>query len=156
VIASRDAAHIAAAVERLPGATGRTVDPRDALSRTRTRLPATAKLHTNGNPDLIDVAVGARLRLRRRELNWSQTMVGDALGISFQQVQKYGRGANRISASVLVKAAEALRSTVTALVGADASEPVEPVSWLNWRRPTPSSFCRPSPRSRVVTFGEPW
>ena len=62
-------------------------------------------------------------------------MVGDALGISFQQVQKYGRGANRISASVLVKAAEALRSTVTALVGADASEPAGVASPSRARMP---------------------
>ncbi len=49
----------------------------------------------------IDVHVGARLRQRRRLLGMSQTHLGDALGVSYQQMQKYERGANRISASRL-------------------------------------------------------
>ncbi len=49
----------------------------------------------------IDVHVGARVRLRRTLLGMSQTDLGDALGMSFQQVQKYERGTNRISASRL-------------------------------------------------------
>ena len=49
----------------------------------------------------IDVHVGARLRQRRTLLGMTQTKVGDAIGVSFQQMQKYERGANRISASRL-------------------------------------------------------
>ena len=49
----------------------------------------------------IDVHVGARLRRRRTLSGMSQTMLGDAIGLTFQQVQKYERGANRISASRL-------------------------------------------------------
>ncbi len=49
----------------------------------------------------IDVHVGARLRVRRTLLGMSQTTLGDAIGVSFQQVQKYERGTNRISASRL-------------------------------------------------------
>ena len=49
----------------------------------------------------IDVHVGARLRQRRRLLGMTQTNLGNAIGISFQQMQKYERGANRISASRL-------------------------------------------------------
>ncbi len=49
----------------------------------------------------IDVHVGARLRQRRTLLGMNQTNLGDALGMSFQQVQKYERGTNRISASRL-------------------------------------------------------
>jgi len=49
----------------------------------------------------IDVHVGARLRQRRRLLGMNQTELGDAIGVAFQQVQKYERGANRISASRL-------------------------------------------------------
>ncbi len=49
----------------------------------------------------IDVHVGARLRQRRTLLGMSQTTLGDAIGLTFQQVQKYERGANRISASRL-------------------------------------------------------
>jgi transcriptional regulator with XRE-family HTH domain len=49
----------------------------------------------------IDVHVGARLRARRTLLGLSQTALGDALGITFQQLQKYEGGSNRISASRL-------------------------------------------------------
>ena len=54
-----------------------------------------------GIPSPIDVHVGARLRRRRTLLRMSQTTLGDAIGVTFQQVQKYERGANRISASRL-------------------------------------------------------
>lgn len=76
-------------------------------------------------PDPIDVAVGARVRIRRRWLGLSQTQLATAIGITFQQVQKYEKGANRISASMLVKIAKVLETTVAALVGEDASAPVE-------------------------------
>ncbi len=49
----------------------------------------------------IDAHVGARVRLRRTLLGMTQTGLGDALGLTFQQVQKYERGTNRISASRL-------------------------------------------------------
>ena len=49
----------------------------------------------------VDVHVGARLRVRRTLLGMNQTTLGDTLGLSFQQVQKYERGTNRISASRL-------------------------------------------------------
>jgi transcriptional regulator with XRE-family HTH domain len=54
-----------------------------------------------GKPNPIDVHVGHRLRLRRTLLGMSQQKVGEALGLTFQQVQKYERGANRIGASRL-------------------------------------------------------
>ena len=49
----------------------------------------------------IDAYVGARVRLRRTLLGMTQTTLGDALGLTFQQVQKYEKGTNRISASRL-------------------------------------------------------
>ncbi len=49
----------------------------------------------------IDVHVGARVRLRRTLLGMNQTKLGDALGLTFQQVQKYEKGANRIGSSRL-------------------------------------------------------
>ena len=52
-------------------------------------------------PNPIDVHVGSRMRIRRLELGISQGKLGDALGITFQQVQKYEKGTNRISASRL-------------------------------------------------------
>ena len=58
-------------------------------------------------PDPIDVHVGERLLRRRKLLGQSQTHLAEALGVTFQQVQKYEKGANRISASMLVRAARA-------------------------------------------------
>src|SRR3954451_11661677 len=52
-------------------------------------------------PNPIDIRVGARLRLRRSMLGLSQAKLGEAIGLTFQQVQKYERGANRIGASRL-------------------------------------------------------
>jgi transcriptional regulator with XRE-family HTH domain len=56
----------------------------------------------------VDEHVGARVRLRRNFLDMSQTKLGEALDITFQQVQKYERGANRISASRLFHLGEVL------------------------------------------------
>ena len=52
-------------------------------------------------PSPVDVHVGARIKLRRALLGLSQEKLGEALGLTFQQVQKYERGANRVSASRL-------------------------------------------------------
>ncbi len=57
--------------------------------------------HGTGIPNPVDVHVGARLRVRRTLLGMSQTTVGDAIGLTFQQMQKYEKGTNRISASRL-------------------------------------------------------
>src|SRR5271154_7056246 len=55
----------------------------------------------SGKPNPIDVHVGNRVRLRRTLLGMSQEKLGEAIGLTFQQVQKYERGANRIGASRL-------------------------------------------------------
>ncbi len=52
-------------------------------------------------PHPVDAHVGSRVRLRRTLLGMNQTQLGEALGLTFQQVQKYERGTNRISASRL-------------------------------------------------------
>ncbi len=54
-----------------------------------------------GKPNPIDVHVGSRVRLRRTLLGMSQEKLGEAIGLTFQQVQKYERGANRIGAGRL-------------------------------------------------------
>ncbi|MGF1605296.1 MAG: helix-turn-helix domain-containing protein [Rhodothalassiaceae bacterium] len=64
-------------------------------------------------PDPIDVHVGSRVRLRRTLLGMSQEKLGDALGLTFQQVQKYERGANRIGSSRLYKIAQILEVPVS-------------------------------------------
>lgn len=55
----------------------------------------------DGRPSPIDVHVGSRIRLRRTLLGMSQERLGEALGLTFQQVQKYERGVNRVGASRL-------------------------------------------------------
>src|ERR1700740_1618218 len=52
-------------------------------------------------PNPIDIHVGSRVRLRRNMLGLSQEKLGEAIGLTFQQVQKYERGANRVGASRL-------------------------------------------------------
>ena len=63
-----------------------------------TRRPGRRK---GDKPNPIDVHVGSRVRLRRNMLGLSQEKLGEAIGLTFQQVQKYERGANRIGASRL-------------------------------------------------------
>ena len=63
-----------------------------------TRRPGRQK---SEKPDPVDVRVGSRVRLRRNMLGLSQERLGEAIGLTFQQVQKYERGANRIGASRL-------------------------------------------------------
>ena len=74
---------------------------RNVASRRRGKMP-------DGNPDPVDVHVGGRLRLRRTLIGMSQEQLAAALNITFQQVQKYERGTNRISASRLYQASRTL------------------------------------------------
>jgi len=66
-------------------------------------------------PDPIDKHVGSRIRMRRIMLGMSQEALSDVLGLTFQQVQKYEKGANRIGASRLWQIAEALGTPVETL-----------------------------------------
>jgi len=59
-------------------------------------------------PKLVDVHVGSRLRLRRVLMKLSQSELGEMLGVTFQQVQKYEKGQNRISASRMFQMGEIL------------------------------------------------
>lgn len=74
-----------------------------------------------GRTAQLELAIGARMRARRRQLGLSQTDLAERLGVSFQQVQKYERGANRVAASTLLAAAQALGVSVAWLVGEEAS-----------------------------------
>jgi transcriptional regulator with XRE-family HTH domain len=79
-------------------------------------------------PNPVDLHVGARIRLRRRMQGVSQEKLADALGLTFQQVQKYERGANRVSASKLYEIAAALRAPVAYFfdgLADPSSEPAE-------------------------------
>ena len=67
-------------------------------------------------PDPMDIALGAAVRIRRRTIGMSQEGLAEKCGVSFQQIQKYENGANRISFSRLVQIARALRCRVTDLM----------------------------------------
>lgn len=60
--------------------------------------------------DPNDIEIGARVRQRREALRLTQQTLAAAIGVTFQQVQKYERGANRISASRLIQIAQALQA----------------------------------------------
>jgi transcriptional regulator with XRE-family HTH domain len=76
-------------------------------------------------PNKLDVALGLRIRQRRKALGVSQTALADSIGLTFQQIQKYERGFNRVSFSRLVDIAHALNCRVIDLIGDldDASIP---------------------------------
>lgn len=81
----------------------------------------------------IDMHVGKRVRIRRRLLDMSQSDLGNAVDLTFQQIQKYERGANRISASVLFRLSEVLDVPISfffddmpeSVAGTPASPPIE-------------------------------
>lgn len=75
--------------------------PTERLGRGQ-RLPG-------GVANPVDIHVGTRLRLRRTLLGLSQEKLGEAVGLTFQQIQKYERGANRIGASRLFQFAQVLQ-----------------------------------------------
>jgi len=68
------------------------------------------------SPEPMDIALGAAVRIRRRTIGMSQEALAEQCGVSFQQIQKYENGANRISFSRLVQIAKALRCRVTDLM----------------------------------------
>ena len=67
------------------------------------------KLASPRTPNAIDIYIGARMRDRRVQLKISQTALAKTLGVSFQQVQKYESGSNRVSAARLFEICEALQ-----------------------------------------------
>ncbi len=79
-------------------------------SRVRRR---TKKQPSRKGPHPIDVHVGSRVRLRRNLLGINQTKLGKAIGITFQQIQKYERGTNRVSASRLFNLSRVLGEPIS-------------------------------------------
>ena len=76
-----------------------------------------SKPAAESTPNRLDVALGLRIRQRRRALGVSQTALAEAIGLTFQQVQKYERGFNRVSFSRLVGIAHTLDCRVVDLIG---------------------------------------
>src|SRR5204863_2124199 len=71
--------------------------------------------------DPVDVAVGARIRLLRKVRGLSQQALAEAAGVTFQQIQKYERGANRVSASMLTRIAKTLGVPVAEMFGENSA-----------------------------------
>ena len=79
-------------------------------------------------PHRLDVEIGRRIRERRRALGLSQSQLARAVGVTFQQVQKYERGANRVSFSRLMDIVAALGCHLSDLAGGLGHEPSSSVS----------------------------
>ncbi|MEL6502856.1 MAG: helix-turn-helix transcriptional regulator [Pseudomonadota bacterium] len=94
-------------------------------------------------PNPIDVHVGSRVRLRRTMQGMSQERLGDALGITFQQIQKYEKGTNRIGASRMQQIAAALKVPVSFFF---EDAPAQPGAMVQ------PGMAEPSATSYVVDF----
>ncbi len=90
--------------------------------------------------NIVDVYVGARLRMRRTMLGMSQSRLGELLGVTFQQIQKYEKGSNRISASRLQHTARVLEVSPGYFFEGAPADSAEP------------GFAEESPQSYVVDF----
>ena len=109
-----------------------------------------------------DIALGERIRARRNQIEMSQGDLGKALGVSFQQIQKYENGTNRISSGRLIQIVNALQCNVTDLIGSGDSGPVkstqfsryastkEGVAIINAMAKIPS----PAVRRKVINLAE--
>lgn len=73
----------------------------------------------------VDEYVGSRIREARLQIGWSQQRLANALGLTFQQVQKYEKAVNRVSAGVLVRIARALRVSQASLLPPENIDPAE-------------------------------
>lgn len=76
-------------------------------------------------PNPLDTALGARIRLRRLELGLTQDDLAQTIGVTFQQVQKYEHGANRVSVSRLIEIAQTLKCSAAELIGPLDATPAE-------------------------------
>ncbi len=83
------------------------------MPEKRSAARVAKKPKTRGGPNPIDVHVGSRVRLRRTLLGLSQEKLGDAVDLTFQQIQKYERGANRIGSSRLYQFSKVLQVPVS-------------------------------------------
>ena len=111
-----------------------------------------------GVPNPIDVHVGGRIRMRRLLLGMNQETLANALGLTFQQVQKYEGGANRVSASRLSAMADILSVPISYFFGDlrpdDAEISAEDRQWREYlQRPETIEFIRlyyaiPDPKIR--------
>ena len=76
-------------------------------------VPMSDEISGARSPNPVDLHVGGRIRMKRKVLGVSQERLAEALGLTFQQVQKYERGANRVSASKLYEIARFLQAPIS-------------------------------------------
>jgi len=76
----------------------------------------------------LDVLIGAAIRARRNDLGWSQADLASRIGVTYQQVQKYETGANRVAATTLAGIAAGLGCSLSALVPSDTGDDTTAVS----------------------------
>ena len=115
-------------------------------------------------PHKVDRHVGALIRAKRRALGMSQSELAEALGITFQQIQKYERGSNRVSSSKLYEIAQKLDTPLAAFFEgldtprSDAGGAGELIDFLEERgsHELMAAFkdLRPALRSRLVALAE--
>lgn len=105
------------------------IEKRTSDSRRRSRGKA-----SDGKPNKIDIYIGGRIRLKRQSFGWSQEKMGKMLGLTFQQVQKYETGLNRVSGSRMYD--------IACLLGVDANF---------FYQDMPEEIRRESPR--YIAFG---
>ena len=108
--------------------------------------------HGTGKPHPVDVHVGRRVRMRRTLLGMTQTSLGEAIGLSFQQVQKYENGKNRIGSSRLFDLSRVLDVPVESFFE-DMSAEVAAISpaQKRGRAKAPMSY-EPDPMARRETL----
>lgn len=90
------------------------------------------RTYTERKPDPMDIHVGRRIRTRRAMLELTQERLADSLGITFQQVQKYERGTNRVSASRLHQFSQLLEVPISYFYESfDSNKSYKPMTGLS-------------------------
>ena len=82
------------------------------MPKQKRQRKSSGRMASKGYPNPIDVHVGKRIRLRRTLLGISQVALAEAIGLTFQQIQKYEKGSNRVSSSRLMDMANVLDVSV--------------------------------------------
>lgn len=116
-----------------------------AVTRSARATPVAAHGRGTGIPDPVDTHVGARIRSRRLLIGMNQETLAKALDLTFQQVQKYESGANRVSASRLAQVAEVLGVSVDYFyrdLDPDDADPAERERLTRMQRPESIELIR--------------
>jgi DNA-binding transcriptional regulator YiaG len=101
-----------------------------------------------------DITIGERIRVRRHQIDMSQEELGGSLSVSFQQVQKYEKGVNRLSSERLIHLANALQCSVTDLIGVGGKDAIRSAPFSRTQPPkTASRSSVQWPRSHARPCG---